>query len=567
MKNTIFLIIGLLLIPFCNVSYCNENTEKGGTKNNLTSDGSITIQCSSDLYNLTSVWANEFGKANPGTRVTVVEILGGGNDEILNTEGKLLFLSNESVPSLKDNAAWKIVVGRDVIVPVINSKNPLLNEISEQGISADDLARLFTNSGNLNWGSLLENGKKAPLHYFNTNNEEINSGIAAFLNQDRIPEAGIIMKDGKEMIAAIQKDPYGLGFCRMKDLLDMNGQNIPDNIQLLPIDKNGNGRIDNFEKIYKDQNTFMRGVWIGKYPSTLCKNIYSVSSVKPQNDAEVAFLQWVLTDGQKYLNQNGYFDLANSERAAKVDLLINNKIDANVSNAGHPFQTVIYILIALFVTGFIIFATVRFINRKKRIPTDPFLTRPAVFDEKSVVVPRGLYFDKSHTWAFMEIDGNVRIGIDDFLQHITGPVTRIKMKSPGEMIKKGEKIFSIIQNGKQLAIHSPVSGTIKVQNEMLANDTSTINASPYSAGWVYLIEPANWIRETQFMVMAERYTEWLRFEFSRLKDFFSVSLKANTTEYAHVVLQDGGAVKDNILADFGPEVWEDFQTKFIDTSK
>jgi glycine cleavage system H lipoate-binding protein/ABC-type phosphate transport system substrate-binding protein len=567
MKNTIFLIIGLLLIPFCNVTECNGNTEKGVTKSDISSDGTVTIQCSPDLYRLTSVWASEFEKANPGTRVSVLKSLGSSKQGLLNGEGNLLFLSNESVLSLKNDAEWKMVVGRDVIVPVINSKNPLLKEISKQGISADDLSRLFSGSGDLNWGSLLENGENVPLHYFTANNEAINSGIAAFLNQDQIQETGIVMNDSKEMIGTIQKDPNGLGFCRMKDLLEMNGQNIPDNIQLLPIDKNGNGRIDNFENIYRDQNTFMRGVWIGKYPSTLCRNIYSVSSAKPENDAEIAFLQWVLTDGQKYLNQNGYFDLANSERSAKVDLLINNKIEANVSNAGHPFQTAIYILIALFVTGFIVFATVRFINRKKRITADSFPGRPAVFDEKSVEVPRGLYFDKSHTWAFMEIDGNVRIGIDDFLQHITGPVTRIKMKSPGEMVKKGDKIFSIIQNGKQLAIHSPISGTIKAQNEMLATDTSTINDSPYSNGWVYLIEPANWIRETQFMVMAERYTEWLRFEFSRLKDFFAASLMANTTEYAHVVLQDGGAVKDNILADFGPEVWEDFQTKFIDTSK
>ena len=568
MKNTIFLIIGLLLIQFCNFGYCSDGTtEKEVTKNNITSDGLITIQCSPELYNLTSVWASEFGKANPGTRISVVKTMGGSNENILNADGNLLFLSNESVLSLNNDAAWKMVVGRDVIVPIINSKNPMLREINDQGISSGDLARLFKSQGNLFWGSLLEKGKDIPLHYFTSNNEAINSGIAAFLNQDQIPEAGITVNNEKEIIASIQKDPYGLGFCRMKDLLDMNGQNIPENIQLLPIDKNGNGKIDNFEKIYRDQNVFMRGVWIGKYPSTLCRNIYSVSSAKPTGEAEVAFLQWVLTDGQQYLNQNGYFDLANSERVAKVDLLTSNKIDATASIASHPFQTTIYIIIALFVSGFIVVTTVRYINRKKSIITNQPLTNPAVFDEKSVVVPKGLYFDKSHTWAFMEIDGNVRIGIDDFLQHITGPVTRIKMKYPGEMIKKGEKIFTVIQNGKHLAIHSPVSGTIKAQNEMLTTDTSSLNTSPYSDGWVYLIEPANWIRETQFMVMAERYTEWLRYEFSRLKDFFAASLKANTTDYAQFVLQDGGAVKDNILADFGPEVWEDFQTNFIDTSK
>jgi glycine cleavage system H lipoate-binding protein/ABC-type phosphate transport system substrate-binding protein len=567
MKNTISLLIGLLLIHFCNFSYCsNVNTEKGVTENNISSTGLITIQSSPDLYNLTSKWASEYEKFSPGIKVNVVKNSGKGNDNIQDADGKLFFISNESFPLTKNVATWKMVVGRDAIVPVINSKNPLLKAINEQGMSADDLARLFKNADNLQWGSLLENVEKTPLHYFMTKDASVNSNLAAFLNQDQISETGVILNDGKEMIALIQKDPYGLGFCRMKDLLDMNGQNIPENITILPIDKNRNGRIDHFENIYRDQNAFMRGVWIGKYPATLCRSIYSVSTAKPEDKNEIAFLKWILTDGQQYLNQNGYLDLAYNERDAKVGLLSETKIYANTSNASHPFQTAIFILIALFITGFIVVVIYRYVSHKKRFTTDGFLTKPTVFDEKSIVVPKGLYFDKSHTWAFMEIDGNVRIGIDDFLQHITGPVTRIKMKDPGEKIKKGEKIFSLIQTGKQISIHSPVSGTIKAQNEMLATNASPINASPYSDGWVYIIEPTNWIRETQFMIMAERYSEWLKYEFSRLKDFFAASLKANTLEYAHVVLQDGGDIIDNILSDFGPDVWEDFQTKFIDSS-
>jgi hypothetical protein len=31
------------------------------------------------------------------------------------------------------------------------------------------------------------------------------------------------------------------------------------------------------------------------------------------------------------------------------------------------------------------------------------------------------------------------------------------------------------------------------------------------------------------------------------------------------MLQEGGELRDGILADLGPEVWEDFQTNFIDS--
>ena len=92
----------------------------------------------------------------------------------------------------------------------------------------------------------------------------------------------------------------------------------------------------------------------------------------------------------------------------------------------------------------------------------------------------------------------VKVGIDDFLQHITGTLTRIKMKEPGEKIRKGEKILTIIRDGKQLNIYSPVSGIIREKNQRLLTDSSIINSSPYSEGWVYMLEPKNWVRETQF---------------------------------------------------------------------
>jgi hypothetical protein len=82
-----------------------------------------------------------------------------------------------------------------------------------------------------------------------------------------------------------------------------------------------------------------------------------------------------------------------------------------------------------------------------------------------------------------------------------------------------------------------------------------------------MIEPTNWSLEIQFLSMADKYKTWLKGEFSRLKDFIATAVNANTPEYAFVPLQDGGEMTDNVLAGLGPEVWEDFQTKFIDNVK
>jgi len=167
----------------------------------------------------------------------------------------------------------------------------------------------------------------------------------------------------------------------------------------------------------------------------------------------------------------------------------------------------------------------------------------------------------------MEQDGMVKIGIDDFIKHVTGPITQLKMKSPGEKVRKGEKILTVIRDGKQLILHSPISGFIRKQNESLLESPAKINVTQFTDAWVYQIEPANWLREVNFMFMFDKYREWLEDEFARLKDFLAASANSNTVVYQHVVLQDGGELKDNVLSDLGPEVWEDFQTRFIDTSK
>ena len=189
------------------------------------------------------------------------------------------------------------------------------------------------------------------------------------------------------------------------------------------------------------------------------------------------------------------------------------------------------------------------------------------FNEESVIIPKGLYFGKTHSWAFMKKNGSVKIGIDDFLQRITGTITRVELKHVGETIKKGELLMSIIRKGKLLNIYSPISGTITEVNENLEYNSSLLNSSPYSEGWVYLIEPLNWGLEIQYLLIAEKYKEALKDEFARLKDFFTSLIKANSLDFAYVTMQDGGELTDNPLAELEPEVWDDFQTKFIDASK
>ena len=535
-------------------------------------ENSISFYCTPELYDLTKEWADVFSKFNPELNIKVANVPGSSIAESLNDNKNLGFISGEYDSVMYVNSLWKVLIGRDVIVPVFNSGNPYIDEITRQGISPEEFAEIMNNSETTNWGSILKTGYNAPVNLYVVNDASINSGIAKFLNADQVKINGIRVVNAEDLIAAVQDDRFSIGICKIANVVDPGDHSILENIKLLPIDKNGNGKIDFKEDVYDDLNVFSRGVWIGKYPRTLTNNIYSVSAVQPTNKNELAFLKWVLTHGHFLLGNYGYADLEERERLAQVKIIDGYETTPPSAN-NYAFQgrsqffksSFSIILTILIIIVFITITRIIFIKTRKRdIPAKISIPRLS-FNEDFVKSFPGLYYDKTHTWVFLDMDGMVKVGIDDFLQHITGPLTRVKMKNPGERLKKGKQALAIIQDGKQLDICAPVSGTIKEQNKILNTNTSIINSSPFTDGWVYKIEPTNWLKEIQFLIMGKHYREWLKSEFLRLKEFLTESAMTETPEYAHV-LQDGGELKDRILEDLGPEVWEDFQTNFIDVS-
>jgi glycine cleavage system H lipoate-binding protein/ABC-type phosphate transport system substrate-binding protein len=561
MKTKIYLFAAILLL----LSPGSLSSKQTTVTNADVKPGSIAVACTPDLYQLTSQWESQFSTLNPAMKIEVNKL---EYNEAISTENEnISFISDKSV-ACADATNWKLVVGHDIIVPFINAENPYIHDIFKQGVSREKFEQIFTNPEKRTWGTLLSVNQSAAVNIYVLNDESVKTSVTNFLKTNQISLAGIQFSNLDAVIAAVQKDPFAIGFCKAVSLQDKNSQSVLQGISLLPIDINGNGKLDYIEDIYSDMNTLQRGVWIGKYPKVLCSDIYAVSKVQPVEANTLAFIKWVLTDGQQFVNANGYSDLVSTESQSQLDKINTPLISEAPVKGSYSLQLIIAtIAIVLIVVSFIISSVIRRFKIEKTPKTDTIPIAPIGFDEKSVEVPNGLYFDKTHSWAFMEKSGRVTLGIDDFLQHITGPITRIEMKNPGDRIKKGDLLFSIIQTGKQLKLYAPVSGIIKRQNEKLLTEASFLNTSPYTEGWVYEIEPSNWFKEIQLLDIAEKYKNWLNTEFSRVKDFLAVTLNPTSVEYSHAVLQDGGLLKDGILADFGPEVWEDFQTNFLDAFK
>lgn len=181
----------------------------------------------------------------------------------------------------------------------------------------------------------------------------------------------------------------------------------------------------------------------------------------------------------------------------------------------------------------------------------------------SLRIPQGIFFSRLHTWAHLEKSGMAKVGLDDLVVRITGEVNFVSLQKSGDKVKKGDLIAEIEQNGKKLRIYSPISGEILRANAALANDRELLNEDPYGKGWMFEIKPISWVADTNSYFVAEDATSWAVQELDRFKDFLSASLGQYSPAQSNVVLQDGGELRDQPLADHPIEVWQNFQHDFL----
>ena len=553
-SKTMTIVMAMLFISMSAIQGAPEDKGAQG-KNDL------MVVCSPELESIAIQLANDYMKANEGTQIQVTPV---SDREVYGNlpEGTLALLNKECVTGMDGEHFFKMVVGRDAIVPIMNANNPQKEYILENGISPEKFAIIYTAGNQFSWGELLGIQDAHPVRAYAPGGVCAKNYMADFLQTESGKLSGFESMEPAEMLKMIGNDPGAIGFCSLACLMNME-INEEAGILLVPVDMDGNGQIGEFENIYKSASMLSHAIFVGRFPKALYSRIYAVTAGQPAGAGEMAFLEWIFGEGQESLSMAGIMELGYSERSAGMEHLSgHDQTFASVPVKASPAR--IYLLVGGFLLflGVLVYALARITGRKSQSPS---ITSPQ--GDGSGAFPGGLFFDSSHTWAFMEKSGRVKIGIDGFLQNVTGPLTRVLVKKPGEQIKRGDHFLTLIQNGKRLEIKSPVTGIIEEQNNDLLEDASLLNSDPYTAGWILMVKPLSWISELKSYLMGQPYNDWLKTEAVRLKEFFASAMKLQDSKETALVLQDGGEIRGGILATFGPEVWEEFQNGFINNAK
>jgi glycine cleavage system H protein len=93
---------------------------------------------------------------------------------------------------------------------------------------------------------------------------------------------------------------------------------------------------------------------------------------------------------------------------------------------------------------------------------------------------------------FKREDGQVRVGLSDFVQQRNGDVAFVEIRPEGEMLQAGDELVVIETIKVSLSLETPLNGKILQVNPILETSPEAINQDPYETGWIVLMEPENW---------------------------------------------------------------------------
>ncbi len=304
MKRILTLIAGLLMPVFIVMTVPTSCSQKSSQK-------TISISGAFALYPLTVKWAEEYQKLHP--EVTIDVSAGGagkGMTDVLSGMVDLAMFSRSVSTEETTKGAWNLAVARDAVVPMINTDNPYLATLKQRGVKKDEFIGIFIDKKYGTWNELIGTGGSDKLNIYTRSDA---CGAAEmwgkFLgkNQESIEGVGVFGDPG--MADAVKKDKLGLGYNNVIYAYDINSRKNYPGLQVLPIDLNGNGRIDSDESFYSTLDSIMGAIRDGIYPSPPARDLYLISKGAPEKKAVREFLEWILTEGQQYVNQAGYVQL------------------------------------------------------------------------------------------------------------------------------------------------------------------------------------------------------------------------------------------------------------------
>jgi glycine cleavage system H lipoate-binding protein len=161
-------------------------------------------------------------------------------------------------------------------------------------------------------------------------------------------------------------------------------------------------------------------------------------------------------------------------------------------------------------------------------------------------VPAGIHLHPGHTWARLEADGLVTVGVDDFAHKLVAP-TAVKLPALGAHVAQGEPALSLCEDGASVPMLSPVDGTVVAVNRALESDAGAL-AHPYASGWLFKVKTPRYAANLRQLLPSAQANR-------ALEDAAEALVRKLNPELG-AVLQDGGTPVHGIARAVAGDKWE-----------
>lgn len=163
-------------------------------------------------------------------------------------------------------------------------------------------------------------------------------------------------------------------------------------------------------------------------------------------------------------------------------------------------------------------------------------------------VPDNVRYHPGHTWALAESPDLVRVGIDDFAAKLTGGATAIEIPERGQWIRQGQRIIAMHHDGREIALVSPIEGTVVDVNRKALDDPKLAQRDPYGDGWLLAVNSPDASTNFRNLLGGQVARRWMDEAAARLRAF---------AVPAGALAQDGGVAVSNVIEQLPDADWNE----------
>lgn len=312
-RKALAVALGLVMAVWMTASAFAQ-TKAGAMRPAAKLQGTIRISGAWALYPMMVRWAEEFKKLNPDVRIDVSA--GGAGKGIADTVAGMVDLgmvSRDIKPEEIKQGVVFVPVVKDAVFPAVNAANPVAKALLKKGIKKETFVDLWIQNKKMSWGAIAGMSVAETVQVY-TRSDACGAAEtwAKYLNNKKQEDLqGIGVYGDPGLADAVKKDKWGIGFNNLNYAYDGKTGLPMAGIQIVPIDVNGNGKIDPKEDISTKAKA-IKSILDGVYPSPPARDLFVVTRNEFKEPAK-SFVKWILTDGQTYANEVGYIAIKEAQ--------------------------------------------------------------------------------------------------------------------------------------------------------------------------------------------------------------------------------------------------------------